>query len=264
MPRILELVPVPVPGEALTGFHTMVPERVRFPGFDLTFVATRAGAANAIDSPYEQTLCDAFVLEAGCRAEEEGYDAVCVNSMSDSGLGALRSRLTIPVVGAGQAALLAACLLGTRVSVISMWPNWRSLYTKVAAEQGLGDRLASIRDIGVRPDAERLLSGKEDFVFEPLERACRLAVDEDGADVLVLGSTTMHPSHAYLSERLEVPILNPGTVAYKVAESLVLLGLTHSKRAHPAPQTTQDGIFGFTPAVFGPGSSAGTAAGVVR
>ncbi|ABL82917.1 MULTISPECIES: aspartate/glutamate racemase family protein [unclassified Nocardioides] len=250
MPKILEIVPVPVPEEALAGFHDMVPTRAIFPGFETTFVATRAGAANAIDSPYEQTLCDAFVLDAGCRAEEEGYDAVCVNSMSDSALSALRSRLTIPVVAPSQASMLAACLLGRTFSVITMWPNWHSLYRKVAAEQGLTGRLASIRDIGVRPDAEQLLAGKEDFVFDVLEGACRAAIDEDGADVLILGSTTMHQSHAYLSEHLEVPVLNPGVIAYKAAETLVLLGLSHSKVAYPSPETIQDDLLRSVPATF--------------
>jgi allantoin racemase len=251
MPRILEIVPVPVPQEALAGFADMIPEHAVFPGFETRFVAARAGAANAIDSHYEQALCDAFVLDAGCRAQDEGYDAVVVNSMSDSALSALRSRLDIPVVAPSQASMLAACLLGKRFSVITMWPNWHSLYTKVAAEQGLGHRLASIRDIGVRPDAEQLLAGKEDFVFGALESACRTAIDEDGADVLILGSTTMHQSHAWLRDRLEVPILNPGVIAYKAAESLVLLGLCHSKVAFPGPQTTQDQLFRAVPATFG-------------
>ncbi len=251
MARILEIVPVPVPEEALAGFADMVPAGAMFPGFETRFVAARAGAVNAIDSPYEQALSDAFVLDVGCRAEDDGYDAVCVNSMSDSALAALRSRLTIPVVAPSQASMLAACLLGKRFSVITMWPNWHSLYTKVATEQGLTDRLASIRDIGVRPDAEQLLAGKEDFVFDALERACRAAIDEDGADVLILGSTTMHQSHAYLEARLEVPILNPGVIAYKAAEMLVLLGLTHSKVAFPSPETPQDDLLRSVPATFG-------------
>jgi allantoin racemase len=251
MPRILEIVPVPVPEEALAAFADMVPPAAVFPDFEIRFVATRAGARNAIDSPYEQALCDAFVLDAGCRAEDEGYDAVVVNSMSDSALGALRSRLTIPVVGPSQSSMLTACQLGKRFSVVTMWPEWHSLYTKVATEQGLSHRLASIRDIGVRPDAELLLAGKEDFVFDALETACRAAIDQDGADVLILGSTTMHQSHAWLSQRLEVPILNPGVIAYKTAETLVLLGLSHSKVAFPAPAVTQDDLFGQVGSTFG-------------
>jgi allantoin racemase len=240
--RILNIVPVPVPKEALTSFAAQIPAAATFPGFENVFVAAKAGAG-VIDSPYEQALSDTFVLDAGARAEEQGYDGVVVNSMSDSALAALRSRLRIPVVAPSQASMLTACLLGKRFSVITMWPQWHSLYTKAATTEGITHRLASIRDIGVRPDAEQLLAGKEDFVFDALLTQCRAAIDEDGADVLILGSTTMHQSHAWLSERLEVPILNPGVIAYKLCETLVLLGQSHSKKAYPSPDKPQDSLF---------------------
>jgi len=82
-------------------------------------------------------------------------------------------------------------------------------------ETGLGSRLASIRDIDVRPDTAELLAGKEDIVFAKLEEQARKAIDEDGADVLILGSTTMHQSATWLASRVEVPVLNPGLVAFR-------------------------------------------------
>ena len=44
------------------------------------------------------------VFEAGLKAEEEGYDAVCIDTVSDSGMYALRSKLSIPVINPGQVA----------------------------------------------------------------------------------------------------------------------------------------------------------------
>jgi allantoin racemase len=249
MPEILNIVPVPVPQEALAAFSMQIPTNVTFPGFHNVFVAAKAGGS-VIDSPYEQTLCDAFVLDAGARAEEQGYDGVVINSMSDSALAALRSRLKIPVVAPCQASMLMACMLGRRFSVVTMWPQWHSLYQKAANAEGIAHRMASIRDIKLRPDAEQLLAGKEDVAFGALLRECRAAIDEDGADVLILGSTTMHQSHAWLSERLEVPILNPGVIAYKLCESLVLLGHSHSKKAYPSPERTQDSLFDPIPRTF--------------
>jgi allantoin racemase len=58
-------------------------------------------------------------------------------------------------------------------------------------------------------------------------------VEEDGADVIVLGSTTMHEAAAALSERLPVPVINPGPTAFKLAETMLALGLTHSRMANP-------------------------------
>lgn len=240
--RILNIVPVPVPATALETYRIQLAAEAVHPDFENDFIAAKAGA-RVIDSPYEQLLAEAFVLEAGCRAESEGYAAVCVNSMSDSAVAALRSRLTIPVVGPAASSMLLACMLGKRFSVITMWSRWHSLYEKAITEHGIAHRLASIRNIGVRPDAAELLSGKEDTVFELLHQQARAAIDEDGADVIILGSTTMHQSHAYLRRMLEVPVLSPGVIAEKIAELLVLTGLSHSKKSWCSPERTQDDLF---------------------
>ncbi|PVX59612.1 aspartate/glutamate racemase family protein [Rhodococcus globerulus] len=249
MKRVLNIIPVPVPPESLDAFASQLSGDFVHPDFENVFVSARAGGGT-LDSAYETTLADAFVLDAGCRAEEQGYAAVCVNSMSDSALAALRSRLTIPVVAPSQATMLLACLLGKRFSVVTMWPEWHELYHKAARENGLTGRLASVRDIGVRPDAAELLAGKEEFVFAAVEREARAAVEEDGADVIILGSTTMHQSHAYLSSVLDVPVLNPGVVAYKLCELLVQTGLAHSKRAYPSPERVQDELLSTVASVF--------------
>ncbi|MDL4774202.1 aspartate/glutamate racemase family protein [Actinomadura xylanilytica] len=231
-----------VPAEGLAAFADQLPEEVIDPGVEVEFAAPTQGAANMIDSAYERTICDVAVLAVGARAADRGFAAVVVNSMSDSGLSALRSRLTIPVVGACQASMAVAGLLGHRIGVVTMWPQWHALYPAGAAASGLADRLVSIRDIGTRPDAEALLTGREDTLFPQLLAACRAAIDQDGAQVLILGSTTMHESHRYLSARLEVPLINPGVVAHQTAQQLLRAGLTHSRPAYPSPARPADDL----------------------
>lgn len=240
--RIKMIIPVPVPAEALEAFAGQIPPGLRRPDVSVEFACAARGG-RALDSLYEGAIADAYCLEAGARAEEEGFSAVCINSMSDSGVTALRSRLSIPVVGTAQPTYHLACQLGKKFSILSMWDRWRWLYEKALHEQGLGHRLASIRTIGVRPDTAELLAGKEDSVFPLLLEAAQRAVEEDGADVLILGSTTMHQSHAFLESRLSVPVLNPGLVGLKTCEMMLDLRLTHSKRSYEAPECVADGIF---------------------
>jgi allantoin racemase len=213
-------------------------ERIR-EGYEVEFVAVKWGAALG-DSYYDTMLMDMSVFEAGLKAEEEGFDAVCIDTVSDSGLYALRSRLTIPVFGPGQAALHAACMLGHRFSIITMWDEWFPLYTKILSEYKLEARCASLRSIQTRPDLEELLAGKEEVIFGKLEEQSLKAVEEDGAHVIVLGSTTMHQSHAHLERVLPVPVINPGQICYKFCEVFLELGLSHSKRAFPAPEMPND------------------------
>lgn len=247
--RIKMIVPVPLPHEALAGFAAQMPDTMLRPDIAVEFAGVRNGTTT-LDSLFEATMADAFCLEAGLRAEDEGFAAVCLNSVSDSGVAALRSRLSIPVTGPGRASFFLAADLSKRFSVVTMWPQWHWIYEKLALETGLGARLASIRNIGTRPDTHELLAGKEEVVFEKLEEQCRKAIEEDGADAIILGSTTMHQSHKYLSERLDVPVLNPGLIAFKQCEMLLDLGLSHSKRTYHAPENPADGVLSEVSSLF--------------
>ena len=213
--RIKVIIPIPMDAAGAANRASQLPANLILPGFHPEFVPVARGASLA-DSPYDVLLMDFSVVQAGIRAEEEGYDAVCIDTVSDSGLAALRSRLNIPVVAPGMSAFHMACMPGKKFSVITMWDEWFALYEKTLTEYHLWPRVASLRSINTRPDLKELLVGKEEVVFAKLEAEVRKAMEEDGADVIVLGSTTMHQSHAYLSERLPIPVTNPGQVAYKL------------------------------------------------
>jgi len=239
MKRIKVIVPIPMDEAGVAARAQQLPEDFVRPGFQPEFVAVPWGAALG-DSYHDTLLMDWTVFQAGISAEEEGYAGVPIDTVSDSGLRALRSRLSIPVVGPGEAAFAAAMMLGKKFTVLTMWPEWFPLYEKTLSEYGWWDRVASLRSIKTRPDVTELLAGKEEVIFDKLRKEAVLAMEEDGADVIVLGSTTMHQSAAYLADTLPIPVINPGQVAYKFLETLVDLGLTHSKKAFPAPEVPKD------------------------
>ncbi len=240
--RIKYIVPFPFDEVGLANRAAQLPPELRTEGVEYAFVPVKNSCHNA-DSAYELMLLDAYVTEAGLMSEDEGFDAVVMDTVSDSGLAALRSRLSIPVLGPGLVQQHVAAMLGKRFSILTMWDRWVSMYEKTMAEYGTRSFCASIRSINVRPDQEQLLAGKEDFVFEALEREGRAAIEEDRADVLLIGSTTMHQAVGHLRRTLEVPVINPGPLAIKMAEIFVLLGLSHSKQAYQSPEVLQDEKF---------------------
>jgi allantoin racemase len=234
MHRVLVVVPFPMSGENLALRRSQL-ESVRLgPDIDFTFRPVKAGPVN-YSSHHDFVLADVSILEAGMRAQEEGFHAVCIDTMSDSGVAALRSVLDIPVFGPGRASMLAALMLGDRFSILTMTSRWKPLYKKALDELGLHHKCASVRSVEVPPDNQSLLSGKEEDLFPLLHAAATKAVEEDGAEVLILGSTTMHQSHAYLAGRVPVPVINPGPLTYKLAEAALGLGLTHSRKGYPKP-----------------------------
>ncbi len=230
--RVLVIVPFAMSPENLALRQAQLQGIALSPQLQFEFRPVKAGPVN-YSSHHDFVLADAANFEAGCRAQEEGFAAVCIDTMSDSGVAALRSVLDIPVFGPGKVSMLAALMLGDRFSILTMASRWKPLYKKALDELGLHHKCASVRAIEVPPDNQGLLSGKEEDVFPLLEAAGRRAIEEDGAEVLVLGSTTMHQSHAWLSQRLPVPVINPGPLSYKMAESALGLGLTHSRVGYP-------------------------------
>ncbi len=231
------LLPVPMKEETLRVWESQIPENLIRKGDEIKFIGVK-NSGTILDGYYDDSLADFFVLAEGLRAQKEGYDVIVVYTMSDSGLQALRSRLDIPVIGAGIAAVHFACMLGDKFSIITSFDRWLHLYKKLLNEYKLSDRCASLRHIGSDPNVELQPATQE--TFKKLETECLKAINDDGASVIIIGSTTMNQFHEYLSEKLPVPVVNPGLVSLKVAQAMVDLKLRQSKRAYPSPMKARD------------------------
>lgn len=240
--RIKYIIPFPFDDEGIANRAAQIPRELLGPGTEVECVPVR-NSATLVDCYYEDLVFDMYIAEAGLRAEEEGYDAVLMDTVSDSGLFALRSRLSIPVFGPGLVSYAVAIMLGKRFSIITMWDKWTHLYEKNFALYDLKHKCASVRAVNIPPDVEALFTGKEEEMFAKLTEEGRRAIEEDGADVLLLGSTTMHQAGEYMSAHLPAPVVNPGPVAIKMVETMVQLGLSHSKVAFPSPSSNIDDRF---------------------
>jgi Asp/Glu/hydantoin racemase len=242
MAKVLVIVPFPMSEENLAQRRDQLAAVTLAPDIEFVFQSTRAAPKNYV-SQADLVLADVGILEVGQDAEARGFDAVCVDTMSDSGVAALRSVLDIPVIGPGRASMLMAMMLGNQFSVVTMWKHWVHLYEKTIKDLGFAHQCASIRHIDVAPDNQGLMAGKEAELFPLLEATARVCIEADGADVILLGSTTMHQAHGYLRARLEVPVINPGPLTYKLAEAVLGLGLSQSRAAYPKSTAPRDDMF---------------------
>lgn len=238
--RIKVIIPFPMGEDAAANRAAQIKSGDVQEGTQVEFVPVKNSARTA-DSPYDVFLMEMFVFEEGLKSEEEGYHAVCIDTVSDSGLAPLRSRLSIPVIGPGQVAWHVASMLGKQFSVITLSEKWSPMYVDFVRRSGLAEQLASVRSISKEPDLENLLEGDPE-TFEAIEAASKAAIAEDGAHVIVLGSTTMHECYEYLKERLPCPVINPGLWSVRMAELCVSLGLSQSKLAYPAPPIPIDDV----------------------
>jgi allantoin racemase len=243
--RIKQIIPFPISGADLEGRMAHIPRHYLN---DHTIVDTipvrnsfSMSAPAMGTSFYEWALLEMYVLEAGVTASEEGYDAVVVDSTTDSAVRALRSRLSIPVIGCGVASYSMALALGPRFSIITYTDEHRFLSDESLRSYGLERMCASIRAIGQLP----VIEGASAEVIED-ERlrfvAAGRAAVEDGADSIILGSTVMHKAAATLAAELPVPVLDPGPLGIALAELIVAFDLRHAETSYPSPQLIQDAI----------------------
>jgi len=202
---------------------------------ELAVRALDRGSAT-IESYYDEYVGAMDIVEKALKAREEGFDAVVIDCFMNPMMEGLRELLDIPVVGAGEAALHIASMLGDNFSILDPDPPHRTYSHRVVAAAGLTHKLRSVRylDLGVAG-----LSGGFDAVLGRMVEEAVKAVEEDGAHVIVFGCTGMRSYAEKLAQEMEaygVPVVEPITAAVGVAETLVRLGLSHSKASYPTPQ----------------------------
>lgn len=184
-----------------------------------------------IEYLYYEALVVPDVVHEVKRAETEGYDGVVIGCFADPGLYESREVVTdISVAGSMESSLSLAMTLGYRFSIIVGRRKWEpSMYARLQ-HYGMGARLASFRDVGL---------GVRDFERDPklaskrILEASRRAVEEDGAEVVVLGCTGTYGHYRVVQEELGVPVIDPVIAALNHVRALVDLrtrfGWSHSK-----------------------------------
>ncbi|MFI1913697.1 aspartate/glutamate racemase family protein [Nocardia sp. NPDC020380] len=133
-------------------------------------------------------------------------------------------------IGMGEAAMLLASTLGHRFSVIAGRRKWTAQIEQNALLAGMDRHLASVREVNMTvPEA---LADPDAFLAR-VRAAARLAVDRDGAEVIVLSEIAPPGFARALRAELGVAFVDPGMAAWKWAEMMAGLyereSLSHSE-----------------------------------
>ena len=200
-------------------------EKIKRPDTELTVVNPEHGPVS-IESVYDEALATPPTLELVGKANEEGYDAVVLACFSDPGLDAAKEISDIPVIGIEETTMHVAAMLGhkfspttnfrNRVSARELHSRWRGV------ESAYGSTLVtnmSVLEMDANPEKAKA---------RILELA-RKAVEEDGTEVIILGCAGLAGYAEDIERELGAVVLDPTSVAFKVAEAIADLGLRHSK-----------------------------------
>ncbi|MFM1990687.1 MAG: hypothetical protein RJA99_3644 [Pseudomonadota bacterium] len=207
--------------ESVTALIEAEARRSASPGTSFTAVTAPFGVAY-IETRFE-ALIGGYAAAQLAGEHWTGHDAVIVAAFGDPGLGALREAVPVPVVGMTEAALTVACGLGARFSIVAISRRIVGWYRETVAACGLSDRLAGFRFL----DAPLRDAGSVQADHEAaLEALCRRAVDEDGADVVILAGAPLAGLARGIRDRVPVPLVDGVSSAVRQAEMLAALRTT--------------------------------------
>lgn len=170
-------------------------------------------------------------------ADSGRYDAIVIQSVLDPALFAAREISPIPVLGCTESAVHLASMLGNRFSFLCTVPVEMKMIPQHVAVYGLAQKLASMRCISL-PVPEVKRRHNRHAQLDAMEAAAVKAIEEDGAEVLILGCTGLSWMAPELRQRLDArgypaPVVQPVWAAMAFAKMLVSLGMRHSPLAYP-------------------------------
>ena len=192
----------------------------------LTVVCPDEGPVT-IESAYDEAQAIPPTLRLVERANREGYDAVIVACFSDPGLEAAREVSEILVMGIMEASLHSAAFLGAKFTILTPLPKRIPHKEKDVRRFKLEHHLASVRALGMtvaETDADPVRTQQR------ILEVARLAAEQDGAEVVILGCAGMVGYGEAIGRELGLAVVDPSSVALKLTEAMVDAGLRHCKR----------------------------------
>ncbi|MCR4428428.1 MAG: aspartate/glutamate racemase family protein [Caldiserica bacterium] len=215
----------PNTSSSMTEHLRKVLEERKRPDTQLSVVNPEHGPLT-IESAFEESWATVNMLGLVKKANQDGFDGIIIACFSDPGLRASREISDIPVFGIMETSLHIACMLGSRFTIITNRRERVPHKVQQVHELGLGNFLASVRPLNL---SVQETDSNPQVAKRRIMEVSRSAVEEDGAEVIVLGCAGMAGYEEEIEKELKVAVLDPSTVTLKFAEALAEIGLRHSK-----------------------------------
>jgi len=191
---------------------------------DAVYIQSKSDFSSFVVLGYaDLAICAVETIKIAWKKRND-YDGIIIAGFSDVGLDSVRELLEIPVIGIAEAAYHTAALLGHRFSVLTGTSKWTPPKEDYVKAVGIESKVASIRSYS---EWDELLS--VDDLEECLIKAGRKAIEEDNAEVIIIGGGPLVGYGKKIQDALGIPVIDPTLNALKVMEGLIDLGLCHSK-----------------------------------
>lgn len=186
----------------------------------------------SIEGAYDDAFAVPGLLARIAEGEAEGAAAHIIACFDDTGLDAARALAKAPVIGIGEAGFHLATMLAHRFAVVTTLSRSVPVIENNLLRYGLARRCARVRasDVPVLALEDPASAARAKIAGE-----ISCALEQDGADAIVLGCAGMADLAAALTQQFGVPVIDGVAAAVMLAEGLAALGLKTSKRGGFAP-----------------------------
>lgn len=221
-PKILVVNPNTT--SAMTDLIAAAARKVAAAGTEVVGV-TAASGVGSVESNADEVRAAVGVLHAVLDGEAGGADGYVIACFGDTGLAAAKEAAAGPVVGMTEAAILTASLVARRFAIVTLPLRTREQSHRALREVGMGDR-CSVRAIDVRVGE---LAAAAATTLDAMTAEGRAALDEDGAEAIILGCAGLAHLVAPLRAALGVPVVEGVAAAVTMVEGLLAQGLSTSR-----------------------------------
>lgn len=184
----------------------------------LDVVSLKAGLPQHLEYHYYEALIAPELLHTVKKAEQDGYDGCIIGCYYDPFLKEAREICEKMVVTApAEAAMHIGTTLGSSFSTIVVRRKCIPDMRANIFQHGYLNKLASFRslEIGVHE-----LQNDPEYTKERMRREIRAAIEEDGAEAILLGCTIQLGFFRTLQEEFGVPVIDANIAPLKYAEFL--------------------------------------------
>jgi Asp/Glu/hydantoin racemase len=202
----------PNTSSATTEMMLRIARRACGPEVDIQGATAPFGAALIVD---ERALSDAAdaVLSVIDGLAGPDPDGIVISAFGDPALEAVRERVGLPVVGIAEASMFEAAAGGRQFSVATTTPDLVDAIRRCALRYGLGDQLLSVR---TTPGDARAVMADGRALQTALENIIKEALEQDGAEAVVIGGGPLAEAAHHLAQVIHVPIIEPIPAAVRL------------------------------------------------
>jgi allantoin racemase len=204
--------------QSITQLLVRAGQAVAAPGTEIIAVTAVRGVPY-IATRAEAQIGGAVALEMIAEHQNQA-DVVIVGAFGDPGLFGARELFDMPVIGMSEAAMLTACMIGRRFSIITFAGALGPWYRECVEMHGLSGRCASVRTL---PGSFQSIAEVQQEREVSLIELANAAVEQDEADVVILAGAPLAGMASKAKDRIPVPLIDPIQSAVKQAEGLFAL-----------------------------------------